>query len=179
MAGQKISEYLTPPDYDHFYHLYHGMTEVILSKVINIKNYCEVLKQNYSINPDIFSSADAGTHLNAFLAFSTEFGIAMKVLFWPQQADDSKETTRHSMKRWEPYDESAWDGMVRQVIDTLQPFLQSAKDHHKKLAVCLNNDASSAAPFKTMLTLMERHLDELSRLCNPQEIEAIFRFPSE
>ena len=179
MAGQKISEYLTPPNYDHFYQLYHGMTEVFLIKVISAKGYSGVLKQKYSDNPDIFSSADAGTHLNEFLAFYTEFGITIDVLFWPQRFDDPKETVSHSMKRWAPYDESAWDGMVKQVIDTLQPFLQSAKDHHKKLAACLNNDAPSAVPFKNMLTRIEQYLTELSQLCDPQAIEAIFRFPSD
>jgi len=177
MAGKNIHDYLSPPDYDRFYELYHALTEVIASKCSAITGYSTMIRYLYSQDAEIFVNKGAAPDLEAFTIFAKEFGSAMHRFAWPRTSEDLQPNLMASMHRWSPYDGTAWDNMVAQMIAILQPFVVAARDHYEKLVAYRQGQSPQADTIKQWLVNIGQYLEDLSRLCNPAEIESLFRFP--
>lgn len=178
MAGTQIREYLNPSNYDHFYELFHALSEVVLSKISVIRTACHILNTLHAQTPQVFSNVDAATHLTAFNKFTVEFDADMRRFFWPQQGKDSTQVTSLSMARWTPYHETAWDDMFTQMVAVLQPAVNSAFDHYKQTNSLSLGDSPYSENIKSLLVQMEAQINDLSRLCYPQEVERfLFRPP--
>jgi hypothetical protein len=173
MAGKNISAYLSARDYDHFYELFHAVSEVILSSCANVKGYCHVIQQLSAQDPEIFPDADALADLQAFTEFATEFGASMRRFFWPPISEDTHQNSIPSMERWQPYDPAAWDSMLAQMIAALHPLVQSARDHYERMISYPPGQSQHAEKVQEILLAIGRHLNVLSRRCNPEEIETL------
>jgi hypothetical protein len=177
MAGKIIHDYLSPPSYDWFYELFHALTEVIASKCSAIHGYSTMIRYLYSQDAEIFAKEDAAPDLVAFTVFAKEFGSTMHRFAWPGTSEDLERNRMFSMDRWRPYDETAWDNMVAQMIAILQPFVVTARGHYEKLMAYRQGQSPQADSVKKMLMTIGQYLDDLSHLCHPTEIESVFRFP--
>lgn len=176
MTGKRIREHLSAHDYDHFHELYHALTEAALSKIYSIHGYCKIIEILSLQNPEVFPDSDAAIRLKEFTVLAGQFATAMRGFYWPQPAEDSRQTTAFSMKRWEPYDEAAWETMIAQMIAILQPFVRSTEEHYKTFKSFFVDTESSADDVKYLLMQLGKYLNDLSRICNPEEIESfLFR----
>jgi hypothetical protein len=126
---------------------------------------------------EIFVEEGAVPDLEAFTLFAKEFGSAMHRFAWPGTSEDRQQNLMLSMDRWSPYDGNAWDNMVAQMIALLQPFVVAARGHYETLMAYRQGQSPQADTVKQWLVNIGQYLDDLSRLCNPAEIESLFRFP--
>jgi hypothetical protein len=67
--------------------------------------------------------------------------------------------------------------MVAQMIAILQPFVVAARGHYERLMTYQQGQSPQADHVKNWLMTIGQYLDDLSRMCNPAEIESLFRFP--
>jgi hypothetical protein len=177
MTGQKIREHLSAHDYDHFHELYHALTEVALSKINSLHGYCKIIEILSLQNPEVFSDSDAAMRLNEFTVLAGQFETAMRKFYWPQPIGDLRQTTAFSMKRWEPYDEAAWETMFAQMVVILQPFVWSAMEYCKAVSSGLSGEAPHVENIRQILSQMELRLADLSRLCHAEELESFLFHP--
>ena len=181
MAGRNIREYLSTTDYDHFYDLYHTMAETMGSTLSVIQTAYYVMGLLSSQHPEVFPDPATRTELEAFSLLSKELGVKVSNFFWPGTRDartdaEHRSAVRFSVERWQPYDEPAWDNMFAQMIAQLHPFMQSAGTHCKTINSYSLGESPKADDVKNILMVLGQKLDDLTRLCNQDEVETFFRF---
>lgn len=176
MAGKNIREFLDPPDRERFYELYHGLTEQIQLKVLAMHTYCQLLKLYSTQVPEFALEPVAAAHLEEFAAFVREFHTVESSFFFPKPATDTPHNHLASIQRWQPYDEAAWDTMVAQTIEMLQPFLAPARRHYEIAISYAQGESWHWDALRDWLTKIDQSLNDLAQLNDSQKIEAFFRF---
>jgi hypothetical protein len=81
------------------------------------------------------------------------------------------------MKRWEPFDEAAWDSMVAQLGSTLDTSLETWEMCYEKMKAAHLDQMRNPKfieIFTSVLTKSKKHFDYLSRMCNQEWVEFDF-----
>lgn len=178
MAGKNIRSYLDPPDPERFYELYHAFSEEIMIRILVMNDYCQLLKIYSNNFPDITITPAAAAHLEEFIAFAKEFHDAEINFFFPDLATARTQNPLSRIQRWEPYDESAWDTMVSQLTEMLNPFIARARKHHEIAVSEAVVKSQHWKPLQRYLDKIHTYLNDLAQLHDPQMVESLFRFRS-
>ena len=168
MAGKNVREYLEARRLRAFYDLYHGLSESILGSSKNLTGYIRLLPelQKNSMNPCADADACVKRLMDALLSIHD--------FFWPLACDEIEEYKLREecqMKRWEPFDGTAWDSMFAQLASTLTASLQIWQGCYEKLRPVHLEQMQNPETIASIMKVLEGHIEYLSRMCNQTWVE--------
>lgn len=175
MAGKKVRNYLKARGFDAFYDLYHGLSEQVGNSSLSIAGYAEIIRLLHKEDPDILSNIKACAQLDEHVARSKEAAQQIQVFFWPlvynENIQDVTLKLKSRLRRWEPFDEAAWDSMFHQMTAILGTSLQSAWVCYEKIKLYPTTQSGSSEKIPHMLTTFEKHWDDLSKMRDQSRVE--------
>jgi hypothetical protein len=175
MAGKKVRNYLKARGFNGFYDLYHGLSEQVGSSSLSIVGYAEIIRLLHKEDPDILSNVKACSELDECVARSKEAAQQIHGFFWPQvNNEDIKDVNlklKSRLRRWEPFDEAAWDSMFHQMTAILGTSLQSVWICYEKVKAYPTRQSGNSEKIQNMLTTFEKYWDDLSKMRDQSRVE--------
>ena len=174
MAGKNTRKYLESQGFDAFYDLYRGLSKEIKSKSVNLMGYIEVLRELEKDNKNFLNDTDA------CVGQLRDASQTLHTFFWPRFCDDIQDHQFRRecwLKRWEPFDEAAWDSMFAELLPSLEKGLQVWEVCYEKIkAAHLEKKVNpkETLSFTSIVTNLEKGLVFLARFCNQEWMEFYF-----
>jgi hypothetical protein len=171
MAGKKLRKYLEKLGPDGFYDLYHAWSEnaIVAS---NGLGYINLIVQLLKEHPDFQTGKPACTELDAYLDLSQQARYSIREFFWPMtDAQDYQRPWKERLKRWQPFDEKAWDSIPPQFSVVVQSVLPSLEEFPKIALACSDGLASPKNTITDLLNKLTEFFQRLHRLSIPAGIE--------
>jgi hypothetical protein len=168
MAGKNVRKYLEARGLDAFYDLYHGLWETLYGKGTSLVGFIELIRELEQDNSSFLADTDACA------ARLKEAFLSLNHFFWPSSCDDLQEYKLREecqMKRWEPFDEAAWDSMFAQLASALKTSLQIWEVCYEKIKAVPLEQMRHPKSIAPVLTKSEEYFDHLSRMCNQEWVE--------
>jgi hypothetical protein len=171
MAGRNVRVYLKNREYDRFFDLLHEMAECMTVESRSVKGYIELIQRLYANKPGVFPDEQFRADLDEYSTFAGEFASSVREFFWSRTNEGTHHDIVFNIKRWEPYDENAWDAMFSQLTATLQPFLPDLWECQRRICSYPPGQSSDSGGIQKLLNDIGPKLDRLSLWCIPEGAE--------
>ena len=167
MAGKKLRKYLEKLGSDGFYDLYHAWSENAIVAA-NGLGYIDLIVRLIKEHPD----SPTCTELDAYINLSQQARLSIYEFFWPMtDAQHYQQPWKERLKRWQPFDENAWDSILPQFSTVLQSVLPPLEKFPKTALACSDGLTFKKIDITDLLNKLTEFLQRLHRLNIPAGIE--------
>lgn len=121
MPGPRLSRWLEPYSYDSFYELWHWCSHMVLSKMMVVLSYAQLLHDLLleAGDPELEVVQHLREDSNQLLEQSIHFERqVVRSFFWPWQSEEqliSEQSGAINAARWEPFTPEIWDQLFENV----------------------------------------------------------------